>query len=175
MGLTLTVGKPSDVFTSAYARKVATLLSEKYSIDPTSATQGQPWRSEELPWSGWEALQSSVAATIRKPKPFHLGSVEAWSGVFLPVQTKPTRLKVPGSDTPLEIASVLQLDKELRNYARRLRLPTGDSQLLARFDQCLDEEEDEEAEASYALLVYLELMRAVNQSLERKQPLWVVK
>jgi len=95
--------------------------------------------------------------------------------VFLPVQTKPTRLKIPGSDTPLEVASALQLDKELRDYARRLRLPTKDSQLLARFEQCLDEDEDEEAGANYHLLIFLELMRAVNQSLSRKQPLWVVK
>ena len=46
---------------------------------------------------------------------------------------------------------------------------------LARFEQCLDEDEDEEAGTNYNLLVYLELMRAVNQSLSRKQPLWVVK
>lgn len=175
MGLSLTVGKPQDVFTSDFARKVAALLTQRYPSDITSATQGRPWRSEELPWTGWEALQSSVAATIRKPKPFHLGSVEAWCGVFLPHAVKPTKLKIPGSDGPLQVASALQLDQELREYARRLRLPTKETQLLARFEQCLDEEEDDEEGANWHLLVYLELMRAVNRSLSRKQPLWVVK
>src|SRR5439155_788387 len=107
--------------------------------------------------------------------PFHLGSVEAWCGVFLPVAIKPTKLKIPGSNPLLQVASAVQLDQELRAYARRLRLPTKDSQLLARFEQCMDEEADDEAGSNWHLLVYLELMRAVNQSLSRKQPLWVVK
>jgi hypothetical protein len=175
MGLTLTVGTPQDVFSSAYARKVETFLTQKFPNNSTSAKQEQPWRSEELPWPGWAALQASVAATIRKPKPFHLGSVEAWCGVFLPILAKPTKLKIPGGGTPLQVASAVKLDRELREYARRVRLPIKDKQLLARFEQCLDEEGNEESETEWLLLVYLELMPAVNQSLSRKQPLWVVK
>jgi len=133
----------------------------------------KPWRSEELPWSGWAELQSSVAKTIQNPFPFHLGSVEAWSGVFLPITVEPAELKVAGSDTPLQVASTINLKRELCEYARRRRLPTENGQLQALFEQYLDD--DEKVDTDYDVQVYSQLMQAVNNSLSRKQPLWVVK
>src|SRR5262245_29972015 len=104
MGLQLTVGRPEAVFTSPYARKVTNQLVNKYPDLMASISRKQPWRSEELPWSGWAALQASVAETIRKQKLFHLGSVDAWCGVFLPGDIKPMELKIPGGDAQLQVA-----------------------------------------------------------------------
>jgi hypothetical protein len=174
MGLTLTVGRPRDVFTSVYAPKVGAILEREYpGALGSAAAKTKPWRTDEMPWSGWAELQAKVKKAIGRQKPFHFGSVEAWCGVFLPLKIEPAELKLFRGDPLLQVASTLELNRELREYARRVRLPTANSQLAARYEKCLDD--DEEMTTNFHMLAYLQLMQAVNQSLSRKQPLWVVK
>jgi hypothetical protein len=93
-----------------------------------------------MPWSGWAELQSRVKKVVGQRNPFHFGAVEAWCGVFLPVEVEPAELEF-SRETPLQVASALELNCELREYARRVRLPTADTQLRARYEKCLDDDE----------------------------------
>ena len=87
--------------------------------------------------------------------------------------TQPTNLKILTLGAPLQIASPLGLKRELREYARRQRLPTETHKLQALFERYLDDED--KIETDLHIQVYSQLMQAVNESLSRKQPLWVVK
>jgi hypothetical protein len=170
MGLELTVGRPSDVFVAQHARAVAKQLQQGYPGSLAFPLFMKPWRSEELPWSGWAELQARVAELLEHPRPFHLGSVEAWSGVFLPLELDPAELEIPGSDTPLQLASAWGLDRELRAYAQLRALPLGAAELNALFERYVEDED-----SNYDLQVFSQLMQAVHVARERMQPLWVVK
>jgi hypothetical protein len=170
MGLELAVGRPSDVFVAQHARAVTKQLQQAYSGSLAFPMFMKPWRSEELPWSGWAELQASVAELLEHPRPFHLGSVEAWSGVFLPLELDPATLEIAGSDTPLQVASAWGLERELRAYAQLRALPLDTAELDSLFERCAEDDDSD-----YDLQVFAQLMQAVHVARERTQPLWVVK
>ena len=173
MGLTLTVGRPKDVFQRSYARSV---VSELQRIAPGSLTYPlfmQPWHSEELAWSGWALLQSSVSEALGNPEQSHIKAVDAWCGVFLPLELTPLVVEVPGSATPLQVASAWSLERELRAFAERRGLPTVESDLRALFDRYLAN--NDQADSDLDIQVYSQLMQAVGVARRRRQPLWIVK
>ena len=103
----------------------------------------------------------------------HLLSMEAWKGVYLPVDLEPGSLaSIPGESGPLDIGSLPRLVEELTRIAKALAISTDESSLLAvalqyRAVNLNDEDMD--------IQTLAQLLLAAQEATRRRQPLWVVK
>jgi hypothetical protein len=172
MGLTFMVGNPSEVFTKAFAKRVRATLLRHFGESVDLDSEEEPYRTDELGWSGWEQLQRRAARAVGKRQVPHFLSMEAWCGCFVPVQTEPTVFEFGAAADPLQVASLPRLVEELKAVGTRLGLPTdarGLRVLAGRY------QDDEDVEADMDVQTYAQLFLAAKVARKRKQVLWVVK
>jgi hypothetical protein len=171
MGLTFTVGNPSDAFLEPFAEKVRAALAHHFgaAIDLSSSTE--PYFSAELAWSGWRQLQERAASVLKPQQVPHLLSMEAWSGCYVPCDTEPGTMTFEG-EQGVDVASLDRLLGELEAIGAALDLPTDDQCLLelaAKYEEgdLIDEDED--------IQTYVHLLLTARVARDRRQVLWIVK
>jgi hypothetical protein len=172
MGLTFTVGNPCDAFIEPHAGQVRSILLRHFGEAIDLDAEGDPYFSEELAWSGWEQLQQRAAQAAGTSGVSHLLSMEAWCGCFVPVETEPVAFEFEGDTTPLSVASLPMLLRELEAVGTRSGLrtdETGLQELVWKYqaDDLADEDMD--------LQTYAQLLLAARVAQVRRQVLWVVK
>jgi hypothetical protein len=180
MGLVLQVKTASDVFMEPYASQVQLELKRQlaYSV-PTQNPLPDGYESKEVAWSGWARLQELAASVCGEDNVSHLLAVEAWLGVYLPISINPTEVQINNDKTPLQCASLIELARELEQFAETQSLPVGKKELEAlssKFDEDWElTRENPDLEPDPALETYVELMICVHVAADHKMPLWVVK
>lgn len=170
MGLTLSVGNPDSAFKRQFAARVKSALSEDYPGQIRLDAEDAPYYSEELPWSGWAALQDRALQVMTEAELPHLLSMEAWQGCFLPVEVEPELIEFEGEGSSLDVASLPRLIEELELVGSALGLATDDASLCE-----MSRPADHDDENSWHVLTFAELLRAARIAASRRQALWVVK
>jgi len=172
MGLTFSVGNPSDAFSSDYAERVRSLLAKAFGPAVVLDSPEEPYLSDEVGWGGWARLQVAGAEAVEEDRLPHLLSMEAWIGCYVPAPTAPTEFAIPGDSTPLKVGSLSALIAELEAVGAALGLPTDDTGLRQLAADHFDDE-PEEGEMDYQ--TYAELLLAAHVAQGRRQVLWIVK
>lgn len=173
MGLTFSVANPTDVFTEPFGSVVADLLRSQFGDSINLASPLDTHYTDELGWSGWRMLQERAVDACGADAIPHFLSMEAWHGVYLPVDTKIRSFEFPDESTPLDVACLDNLISELEAIGAALNLPTDDAalqQLAAKYledDDLIDEDLD--------IQTFAELLPCARLAKQRNQPLWVVK
>ena len=167
MGLTLTVGNPSDALTEPFARLVARRLAEVYGPAVVLDSPEPVYLSGELGWSGWGLLQDRAARAVGASSVPHLLSMEAWLGGYIPAPTEPTSFTFKGHPTPLAVASLPALLHELELVGTALGWRTDEANLRVLTTHYDDDEMD--------IQTFAELLLAGRVAERRRQVLWVVK
>ena len=173
MGLTFSVANPQDVFSDPFGDVVAetlrSIFGDEMELDSTAA----PFCSVELGWSGWRQLQERAAAACGSEAIPHFLSMEAWRGVFLPVETEAGMIQFPDDPTPLSVACLERLIDELEKIGTALDLPTSDDELQKLAARYLDN--DDLIDDDMDIQTFAALLPSTRIAKERNQPLWVVK
>jgi hypothetical protein len=154
---------------------VAQELQKRFSFEmpPRTNFGDEGYESEEVAWSGWSRLQEAAVAALGEEKLPHLLAMEAWQGVYLPIQLTPCEFHVQDETTPLQCASLLSLVQELQLFASERDLPVDEMGLQALWEHYTDDEDliDEDLE----IQTYAQLMLAAAMATAHRMPLWVVK
>ena len=172
MGLSFSVGTPSDAFHPDYAERVRSRLTEEFGPSVVLHSSEEPYLSDEVGWGGWARLQKAAVEAVGGGRLPHLLSMEAWNGCYVPVPTRPSAFHIPGNSAPLAIGSLPALVGELEAVGTALGLPTDDEGLRALAAHHADDEPDD-GEMDYQ--TYAELLQAAHAAQRRHQVLWVVK
>ena len=172
MGLSFSVGNPTDTFTAGYAERVRARLAEAFGPSLVLDSPEEPYSSDEVGWGGWRRLQDAAATAVGAERVLHLLSMEAWNGCYVPVPTEPTEFTIPGQSAPLKVGALPALVAELEVVGAALGLPTDDEGLreLAALHS-----DDDPADGEMDFQTYAELLLAAHVAQRRRQPLWVVK
>jgi hypothetical protein len=172
MGLTFTVGNPSDAFVEPFATRVRGTLEVECEGSVVLDSAEEPYYSQELGWSGWQLLQELASDKVSPEQVPHLLSMEAWSGVYLPSWNRIGALEFDGEPTPLDVASLDSLIEELELVGRALGLATDAEGLKAI---AVKYEDDDLVDSDMEIQTYAQLLLAAREAKRRKQPLWIVK
>lgn len=173
MGLTFTVGYPRDAFIEPFAEVVANTLDRHFSSAFAVSGEDEPYYSQEIGWSGWAELQGRAQKAMKASPPHHLLSMEAWQGVFVPVETDTGSFSFQDQKSPLKLASLPHLIKELEAFGRIADLLTDDPGLKALAARYL--ENDDIIDQDIDVQCYVQLLLAAHEAARRHVPLWVVK
>lgn len=168
MALVLSVGDPSRVLRKAYARKVIKELGEHLS-GTVDFTDKFYWSSGECAWSAWEDLQDRALELVPRKKSWHLRSMEAWNGVYLPVKIEPAALELDG-EPDLDFASSLVLFEELSGLGPKLGISLASASISR-----LRAAQDVEGKDAVLGQLFAELFFGTQLANEKKLPLWIVK
>jgi hypothetical protein len=172
MGLTFSVGNPSDVFTSDYAERVRSQLAKEFGSGIVLESPEEAYSSDEVGWGGWTRLQVAAIAAVGANQVIHLLSMEAWNGCYVTVPTKPARISIRGQSAPLKVASLPALVGELEAVGVALGLSTDAAALR---ELAADHADDEPEEGDMDFQAYAELLLAAHVAERRRQVLWIVK
>ncbi len=123
MGLTFTVGNPSNAFLEPFAERVRATFDNQFGSRIVLDSDMEPYYSEELGWSGWRLLQERAATALTEERVPSLLSMEAWTGCYLPVDLEPGAYEFEGESTTLAVASLDRLVGELEAVGTALGLP----------------------------------------------------
>ena len=173
MGLIFTVGCPRDAFVEPFADIVAETFDAHFSSAFPVETDQVPYISDEVGWSGWRELQERAQRVLSSQPPMHLLSMEAWHGVYVPVPTEIGSFSFDEQETPLDVASLPDLVRELDSLGRADGLPVDDDGLDALAMRYM--EDDDLADQDMDVQTYVQLLLAAREATRRNQPLWVVK
>lgn len=173
MGLTLTVGNPSDAFLEPFGDIVRRTLESHFGEQFVTNSNCEPFLSEELAWSGWRILQERAESVLPKDKIAHFLSMDAWQGVYVPCETEIGAFSFEGDSPPLDIASLDRLLDELHSIGCSLGLPTDQSGIQDLPRRCI--EDDDLSDDDTGIQTYCELFLAAREANRRNQPLWIVK
>jgi len=173
MGLTFTVGNPTDVFVEPFGEAVRETLDSHYERRFVLNSPDDPWCSEEVAWSGWRLLQEQARDLLPEEKIRHFLSMEAWLGVYVPGEADIGGFTFNGKSTPLAVASLDQLITELDAIGIALGLPTDGADLKVLFSGYRDD--DDRCDEDPHIQTYIQLVLSARQAQRRNQPLWVVK
>jgi len=157
------------MFEGQFGQSLTEVLQQRFgdSINLTGA-ENEAWDSVEVAWSGWRLLQARAEHFLPYDHIYHLLSMEAWFGVYLPVDLEPYTVHgLPDQSTPLDVASLLSLYSELQLVGNVLGLPVEGAQAQALANRY--QSEDSEAET------FAQLIIGTEHGLRTAQPLWVVK
>jgi len=172
VGLSFSVGNPSDAFIPDYAERVRSRLAKEFGAGIVLNSPEEPYSSDEVGWGGWARLQEAAADAVGADRLPHLLSMEAWNGCYVPVETEPAALAIPGLSAPLKVGSLPALLGELEAVGAALGLPTDDAGLR---ELAAEHADDEPGEYDMDFQTYAELLRAAHVAQRRRQVLWVVK
>jgi hypothetical protein len=172
MGLTFSVGNPADAFIEPFSDRVKETLASHFGDAIILDSDEQAYFSQELGWSGWRRLQEKAAQAITPARVPHFLSMEAWSGCYVPAEIKPGSFTFRGQKTPLAVASLPALVRELEAVGNALGLPTDDAGLKA---VAAKYEDDDLVDDDMDIQTYAQLLLAAHIAQRRKQALWVVK
>jgi hypothetical protein len=172
MGLTFTVGVTSDVLFGTFAEQVDQELARQFGYSMPTRLDAEPYRSQEGDWFGWAQLQQMASAAIGRDSAPNLLSVEAWRGVFLPLDIGPTSLEID-EDAWLQCASLPGLLSELEQLGNACLLATDQAGLKALWEKYYTDDPD--ADESSEMQTYAQIMLAAQVATARGLPLWVVK
>jgi hypothetical protein len=172
VGLSFSVGSPSDVFIPDYAERVRSLLVTVFGPGVALGSPEEAYSSDEVGWGGWARLQAAAADTVGADRVPHLLSMEAWNGCYVPAPTEPTAFLIPGNSAPLAVGSLPALVGELEAVGAALGLPTDDNGLR---DLSAVHADDDPDEGHVDFQTYAELLLAAHVAERRRQVLWVVK
>ncbi len=90
MALCFQVGTFAYAWESPYNEQLANAVTEALGYVCTPVDNYFPgYFSEDLAWSGWKQLQDAAASVIGRKATPHLQAVEAWKGVYLPLDLAP--------------------------------------------------------------------------------------
>jgi hypothetical protein len=173
MGLTFSVGSPDSVFVEPFARAVRSWLTTEFGEKVSLELPIEHYWSDEVAWSGWAELQALATEHLPAENLEHLTSMEAWSGVYLPLMLEPCAMDFPGQKTPLDVASLPALIAELEALGAALELPTdrqGLQSLVAKYG-----DDDDLVDQDMDIQTYAQLLLSALEATDRRQPLWVVK
>jgi hypothetical protein len=173
MGLTFTVGNPSDVFIEASAEVVRRTLESNYRGHFVLDSPEEPYCSEEVGWSGWAALQERAQSVLPATSLAHLLSMDAWSGVYVPCATEIGAFEFDAEQTPLNVAGLHPLIEELECIGAALGLAVDDAGLRELARGYL--EDDDRVDDDMDVQTYAQLLLAAHEAMRRRQPLWIVK
>jgi hypothetical protein len=172
MGLTFTVGVATDLFFESFAEQVERELARQFGYSMPGRLDSGAYRSQEVDWFGWAQLQQMASAAIGRDSAPNLLSVDAWRGVFLPIDIEPASVAID-EDAWLQCASLPGLLGELEQLGSASLLATDPEGLRALWEKyCTD---DPDADESTEMQTYAQLMLAAQVAAERRLPLWVVK
>lgn len=172
MGLTYTVGLPADVFMEPFATLVAERLAQEFGKRLARTSSRPAYCSDELGWSGWRRLQERAAEVLGEEQLPHFLSMAAWQGCYVPLETAPTLFDFADHKTPLAVASLPHLIRELQAFGVASAIPThraGLEELAAKYDD--DDQEDDYV----AMQTYANVLLAALEARRRRQVLWIVK
>lgn len=170
MPLTFVVGQPAEVFDPAFAAKVEAELRQRFS-EPGASTE-EAYRSDDVDVAGWRALQKRIAAVLGKNSAPHLTAMDAYQAVYIP-RPRPDieHVMIPPAADPLQIGSLDELLRELREFASAAQLPTDDVELMALAARYL--EDDAAIHSDLDVQTFIQLLLSAKQAAVRRQPLWV--
>ena len=172
MGLSFSVGNPSDAFIPDYDQRVRSRLADAFGPAVILDSPEELYSSDEVGWGGWARLQEAAADAVGADRLPHLLSMEAWNGCYVPAATEPTEFAIAGNSAPLKVGSLPALIAELEAVGAAMGLPTDDAGLRELAAEHADDEPDD-GEMDYQ--TYAELLRAALLARSRRQVLWVVK
>jgi hypothetical protein len=173
MGLYFTAGNPADVFVEAFGETVRRTLESHFGGQFVFDSSDPPYTSEEVGWSGWRQLQDRARGLIPEEKIAHFLSMEAWQGVYVPVETDIGVFTFDGHSTPLSVASLDHLLGELEAIGVALGLPTDGADMQSLFLGYRDD--DDRCDDDMDIQTYVQLLLSAREAKKRNQPLWVVK
>jgi hypothetical protein len=102
----------------------------------------------------------------------HLGGLDAYQSVYLPLQFEDVdHVAIASVADPLEVGSLDVLLDELRLFASRASLPTDDVELMQLAAKYL--EDDELFDADLDIQTYVQLLLTAKQASAHGFPLWL--
>lgn len=202
MGLIVRVGSPGYVYTPDHAALVARAIYLRFGYHAPRFTWRR-YASKEIGWSWISDLKEHVAQLLGHDECPHLMACDCWQTAYLPISHTPCelpetrsrgtptvevgagarvlastlmatvdQLRPPG--TGLICASIGGLSIELRRFADKAGLPTGERELRA-MRRAFWREIRRGRFGNARTGAYLELSHAAQVAMAWKFPLWVVK
>ncbi len=173
MGLSFSVGNPSEVFAEPYGSLVTETLQSHFGDSVELSSQQEIYFSNEVAWSGWSKLQHLGVKVCGEAAIPHLLSMEAWHGAYLPVETQIGAFQFPGESPALNVACLFNLITELEGIGLAANLTTDDAGIQALAQEYLSN--DDLIDADMEIQTYAQLLPSARVAQQRKQPLWIVK
>ena len=172
MGLAFSVSAPTTIFSEPFGAIVADTLRSQYG-DLIDLTSELDHCSEELGWSGWRSLQERAAEACGAGAIPHFLSMEAWRGVYLPVDTEIGVFQFSDESMNLDVACLEKLIAELELIGNALGLPIDDDRLASLFNKYI--EDDDLVDEDMDIQTFTQLLPCARIARSRNQPLWIVK
>jgi hypothetical protein len=167
VGLTFVVGDAGAALGEGFGASVDAALRAHF--PQLSADEGEMYASDEVPVSGWRALQARVAGVMQAPQ---VTAIDIYLAVYVPFTSDGIiELPVASAADPLQIGSVVALLGELRDFASRASLPVDDVELMGLANRYLEDEELEDADLD--IQTYVQLMLSAKQAAVHARPLWI--
>lgn len=174
MGLAFSIGTAASIFSEPFAARIQDVVKKVlgYSIPLETPFEDDAYWSEELGWSGWDQLQERAILSLGEENIPQLLAMEAWQGVYLPVDMKPIEISIIEEEEPLQCGSLPLLVKELEQFAEKEGLPIDKEGLEEFWEKYLD---DDFVDEDMDIQTYLQLMLTAQIALAHNLPLWIVK
>jgi hypothetical protein len=160
--LTFIVGRAADVFGSALADAVDSVLRERF--PGLTLAPGDRYESDPVEFTGWRDLAREAPA---------LAAIDPYQAVFLPGDVAAVEtLVIPTAADPLQVSSLDRLLGALRTFAADRALPTDDVELMELSARYL--EDDLLISDDLDVQTYVQLMLCAKQAAATRRALWVV-
>jgi hypothetical protein len=165
--ITFIVGRARDVFAGELAEVIDAELGKRFPA--AHDLDEDPYHSEPVDAMGWRTLQQRVLRTLDVAP--QITAVDAYQAVYLPeAPAAIDHVPIPNLADPLQVGSVNALVDDLRRFAEKTDLPTGDLELMQLGAHLLEDEGGAQADVE----TYVQLMLSARQAVARRQALWVV-
>ncbi len=167
MGLTFVVGDARAALGEGFGASVDAALLSRF--PQLSSEEGESYASDEVPVSGWRALQARVASVMQAPQ---ITAIDVYLAAWVPFASDEIiELAVANAADPLQVGSVVTLLAELRDFAARAALPVDDVELMGLANRYL--EDDDLADTDLDVQTYVQLFLSAKQAGVQNRPLWI--
>jgi hypothetical protein len=165
MGLEFIVGHPSLVFEGDVGLEVLAAIESQFGPLQVNCEPRTIYRSEEIAWGGWSALQHQAATILGVERVPHLLAVEAWRGVYLPIRATPATITLPTGHA-LECASLINLLEELQLVAEQSHVTVTPDALHLLWEKAINDQVTE---------TLCQALLSAMEASQRRQLLWIIK
>ncbi len=167
MGLSFVVGDARAALGEGFCDAVDAALRQRF--PQLAPAAGEVYASDELPVTGWRALQARVASMMQAPQ---ITAIDIYLAAYVPFALgEILEIAVPNAADPLQIGSLPALLEELRDFAARASLPTDDVELMGLANRYL--EDDELWDADLDVQTYVQLFLTARQATAANATLWI--